>query len=186
MSQKCKIPLATVLSRVMMVREVAPKIGSIIYRLPQQEKLKIETLLKKLKDGYKLNAYEKEDDNIKTSEVLLMETDEGKNDRKRKLEGKTSEMGKEHGKLNVKKSKKIKKAIDVSNPNRMLRYNPDIEVLNEDPLFEGDEEVPFVSSLAHSKLAIRAVLTDDMKLLADCKNNNKQVHSIHIKRYFLF
>ena len=182
MSQKCKIPLTTVLSRVVMVRELAPKIGSIIYRLPQREKLKIETLLKKLKDGYKLNAYEKEDDNIKTSEVLLMETDDGKNNRKRKLEEKISKTGKEHGSLNMKKSKKIKKMIDLTNPNRMLRYNPDIEVLDEDPLFEGDEEVPFVSSLAHSKLAIRAVLTDDMKLLTDCKKNTKQVHSIHIKR----
>ena len=182
MSQKCKIPLATVLTRIMMVREVAPEKTNIIHRLPQQEKMKIETLLKKLKDGYKLNAYEKEDDNMKTSEVLLMETDDGRTNRKRKLDSTMSKKEKKCGKQNAKQSKKVKKMIDLSNPNRMLRYNPDVEVLNEEPLFEGDEEVPFVSSLAHSKLAIRAVLTDNMKLLKDCKSNIKQVHSIHIKR----
>ena len=111
-----------------------------------------------------------------------METDDGETNRKRKLDSTTSKKEKKCGKQNAKQSKKVKKMIDLSNPNRMLRYNPDVEVLNEEPLFEGDEEVPFVSSLAHSKLAVRAVLTDNMKLLKDCKSNIKQVHSIHIKR----
>ena len=44
------------------------------------------------------------------------------------------------------------------------------------------ENVPFVSSLAHGKLAIRAVLTNDMKLLEQCNQNLKEINSLFVKR----
>ena len=64
----------------------------------------------------------------------------------------------------------------------MLKANHDIKVWSKDPLFEVNEDIPFVSSLGHSKLAIRAVLTNDMKLLEECRKNTRQVHSIHVER----
>ena len=37
-------------------------------------------------------------------------------------------------------------------------------------------------SLTHSKLAIQAVLTNDMKLLERCKDNGKEIYSLFVKR----
>ena len=66
----------------------------------------------------------------------------------------------------------------------MLKPNHDIKVWTKDLLFEMNEDVPFVSSLSHSKLAmaIRAVLTNNMKLLEECSKNTKQVHSMSVMR----
>ena len=184
MSQKDKIYLASVITKVTMIREVTPETGKILYRLPEKEKLKVESRLSKLKEGYTLNAYEKENETNKTSEVLLMEIEGEKPNRKRKLnnvKAKKNRTGKEK-KMKKPNAVKIKKIIDKSNPNRTLKPNHDIKVWTKDPLFETNEDIPFVSSLGHSKLAIRAVLTNDMKLLEECKKNTKQVHSIHVER----
>ena len=66
MSQKDKMDLASVITKVTMIREVAPKTGKVLYRLPEKEKLKVESRLSKLKEGYTLNAYEKEYETNKT------------------------------------------------------------------------------------------------------------------------
>ena len=184
MSQKDKIDLASVITKVTMIREVAPKTGKILYRLPEKEKLKVESKLSKLKEGYTLNAYEKEDETNKTSDVLIMEIEGEKPNRKRKLnvaKAKKNRAGKEK-KMKKVKAVKIKKIIDKSNPNRKLKPNHDIQVWTKDPLFEMNEDVPFVSSLGHSKLAIRAVLTNNTKLLEECRKNTKQVHSMSVIR----
>lgn len=43
----------------------------------------------------------------------------------------------------------------VKPPNWKLKPNPDVPEWIVDPLFETNEEVPFVSSVVHSKLLIR-------------------------------
>ena len=50
-----------------------------------------------------------------------------------------------------------------------------MHVWQHNPLLEGDDPVPFVSSTAHSKLVIRAVLRDDQELLKACIADKKQV-----------
>ena len=58
-------------------------------------------------------------------------------------------------------------------PNWRLKPNPAIKVLELDPLLETKTDLPFVNAHAHGKLAIRAVLMRDYKLLAECCNNTK-------------
>ena len=72
--------------------------------------------------------------------------------------------------------------IDKSDPNWRLKPNHNVTVLEKDPLFESDEDVPFVSSIAHSKLAIRAVLLKDMNMLKTVVNDVKQVHNPNVVR----
>ena len=52
----------------------------------------------------------------------------------------------------------------------------------KDPLYESLEEVPFVSSSAHSRLIIRAVLQNNKKLLQDLVKNKDQIYSLHVQR----
>ena len=55
-----KLELSSLLARVKMVREK----DSRLLRLPKAEKLRLELLLKRLKDGYKLQAYDKDHDQV--------------------------------------------------------------------------------------------------------------------------
>ena len=66
MSQKDKIDLASAITKVTTIREVALKTEKVLYRLPEKEKIKVESKLSKLKEGYTLNAYEKEYETNKT------------------------------------------------------------------------------------------------------------------------
>ena len=54
-----KLELSSLLARVKMVRD------SGLLRLPNAEKLRLESLLKKLEDGYKLHAYDKDHDQVR-------------------------------------------------------------------------------------------------------------------------
>eukprot|EP00092_Neocalanus_flemingeri_P072035 GFUD01088588.1.p1 GENE.GFUD01088588.1~~GFUD01088588.1.p1 ORF type:complete len:398 (+),score=109.31 GFUD01088588.1:215-1408(+) len=202
MEERAKIDLRSVIAKVTMIREKESRSGKTLYRLPEKEKLKIENILKQLKEGFKLNAYEKENFNEKTSEVLLMEMDEQVTNRKRKFMEENPKRGQtkatkkvRNGKNGTKKEKvnkakklkktkewKEKKKVDRTDPNRRLKPNPNVKVWTKDPLFEMKEKVPFVSGLAHSKLAIRAVLTNDMKLLEQCKDNGMQIYNLFVKR----
>ena len=68
-------------------------------------------------------------------------------------------------------------------PNWKLKPNAAVAVWSEDPLFESSaEEAPFVSSAAHGKLAIRAVLTADPGLLRRCVADKKRIHSVDVGR----
>jgi len=58
------------------------------------------------------------------------------------------------------KKKAAKKAdTPKRHPNSRLKPNEAVKVLKKDPFFETKGDVPFVSSVIQSKLAIRAVLT---------------------------
>ena len=80
----------------------------------------------------------------------------------------------------VKKEKKPK--IDRSNPNWKLKSRPDIKVWKDDPLFQTNEDVPFVSSLSHSHMITRAVMMNDMKLLKKCIDDRKVISRINPRR----
>ena len=175
-----KIPLASVIGRLTIVRQVGDQDNKISYRIPEKEKLKTEMHLKKLKEGFKINAYEKGTGAIGKT---MMEVDDDNKPSKRKRSEKQANLKQKAKKRKLEpKIVKTKQIEDKSNPNRKLKPNADVLVWSKDPLFEQNDEVPFVSSIAQSRLAIRAVLTNNLKLLEKCKKDTKQVHSIHTIR----
>ena len=151
-------------------------------RLPEKEKKKIDSLLARIRNGLQLTlegARVKEEKKEKNGEKTKV-------GRKRKIEPnkKEKETKKKTRKVvsNAKKSKITKTLVDKTNPNWRLKPNPAISVWEKDPLFETKEKVPFVSSLAQSKLAIRAVLVSDLKLLEEVVKDERKVHDPNIKR----
>ena len=58
-----KVQLSSLLARVKMVREAG------FLRLPQAETLRREMQLKKLEEGYKLLAYDKDHDQIRYTQI---------------------------------------------------------------------------------------------------------------------
>ena len=201
-SHVSRIFLASVLSRVNLVREA----GTPLLRLPEVERKRLELLLKSLAEGFTLQAYDKEHNQVRTTDILVMER-EGEEEpapRKRKIkdQGKrNSKVSKKKARLANGKAQKVKKKektrvkakkvtikkppkekVDKSNPNWRLKPNPNAPDWTSDPLFEGKELLPFVSSLSHSKLLHRAVLTKDLKLLQSCIKNTEEIHSLHCTR----
>ena len=63
-----------------------------------------------------------------------------------------------------------------------MKSRPDIKVWKDDPLFQTNEDVPFVSSLSHSHLITRAVMMNDMKLLKKCIDDRKVISRINPRR----
>ena len=80
------VHLASVLGRVALIRDngdkgAARKKSDILYRLPAKEKLKIEKILKLKNAGYRLNVYEKDYNEERTCDILVMEPpDDGEDD----------------------------------------------------------------------------------------------------------
>ena len=77
----------------------------------------------------------------------------------------------------AKPKKEKKPPVDKSDPNWRLKRRNDVTVWEKDPFFEtksDDASFPFVSSTAHSRLAITAVLTkgDIIVYSGDLKSNN--------------
>ncbi|CAF5187269.1 unnamed protein product, partial [Rotaria magnacalcarata] len=66
--------------------------------------------------------------------------------------------------------------------NRSLKENTIVTNYQEEPFFEDNLPVPFISSFVQSKLAIRAVLINDSKLLKSLINDVDHVCSIHVNR----
>ena len=202
MEVRDKINLGSVITSIKMMRMKDMLSGKIVYRIPEKEKMKVEKILTKLKQGFTLNAYEKEDSSEKTSDVLLMEMEDNTPNRKRKhpneiketkqpngrkskkeIKAKTNKIKtKNRSKIKRNKKQKLMTKVDRTDPNRRLKPDFNIKVWTKDPLFEMKEYIPFVSSIAHSKLAIRAVLTGDLKLLEQCKENGKEITSLFVKR----
>ena len=85
-------------------------------------------------------------------------------------------------KATVKKIKPSPKVVVKKPLNWKLVPNPEVKVLEKDPLFDGAEAMPFISSTANSKLVIRAVLTGNDALLKECIANRKDIHTLNIKR----
>ena len=181
-----RIPLESVICKVVVLRQKNEK----TYKLPDTERIKVETVLEKIRTGFKINLYKNEKPKIEKESDDDDDDDEDKPlvSRKRKLQPKKKITKKEMKKKKQQKGgpkKKIKlekKKIDKSNPNWRMKPNHDIEVWDQDPLFETRENVPFISSLAHSRLVHRAVILKDDKMLREVINNTKQVHSLNMVR----
>ncbi|CAH1779903.1 unnamed protein product [Owenia fusiformis] len=81
----------------------------------------------------------------------------------------------------LQKARKIKqqaqKAKGPLDPNRMLKPNNNIKVLDKDLLYETRQPLPFISSSAQSRLCIRAAILNDKKMLQEMIDNRKQVYS---------
>ncbi len=142
----------TVLDKVKLVKAATKG----FYLLPPSQKKLILNTLKRLDDS--------EDEGI--------DSEDEERPKKRKAKAAAEE-------------KKVKKRAksEPKLPNWRLKPNEAIRVWDRDPLFESlDEEVPFVSSVAHSKLAIRAVLCDDVGLLKRCFADRGRMHDIDVSR----
>ena len=184
-----KISFGSVVTRVTLLRVQASDDGRgrrTTFRLPEKENKKVESLLGRIKNGLQLSL-----EGAKVLEEKVEKSGEKpKAERKRKIEpNKKGEKATKKKKKNDSKGKKIKMSktskaavVDKTNPNWRLKPNPAITVWEKDPLFETKEKVPFVSSLAQSKLAIRAVLVSDLKLLEQVVKDDKTVHDPNIKR----
>ena len=193
-----RLHLGSIISKVTMLPE-----SKGLLRLPEREKLRLERMLQKLQDGFKLHAYEKDHDQVRTIDVVLMEKegyelDKKKNGTKRKMvsqkiktpnkKAKISETVKGKNKSVKSNTKKVtakkppKPKVDKTNPNWRLIPNTKAPGWESDPLFNTKTTIPFVSSLSQSKLVIRAVLTKDIKLLQKCVKNTEEIFSLHTKR----
>ena len=119
MEEKVKIDLRSVLTKITMIREKDELSGKTLYRLPEKEKIKVEQMLTKLKQGFKLNAYEKQISTEKTSDVLLMEVEGEVNNRIRK-----------HPRGNKQKQQIIMKdrKVQTQNKNRKLERKRKLEL----------------------------------------------------------
>ncbi|CAF3795485.1 unnamed protein product [Adineta steineri] len=87
------------------------------------------------------------------------------------------------------KKKKTKKPVRVRktqlfkvHSNSTLEENSAVKVYDKEPFFEDNLSVPFISSFVQSKLAIRAVLLDDTKLLKSLIDDVDHVCSVHVNR----
>ena len=182
---KDRINIECVVSRVTVLREKKSDDGKIVFKLPEKESKRVQKMVEIVKNGSKINAY------YDTSAIEMDDEDEPLIGRKRKIDkevknrcyrNKALIKSKEIKKPKKKLEKLKKPKIDKSDPNWRLKPNIKVCVLEKDPLFESDDEVPFVSSIAHSKLAIRAVLLNDMKMLKKVVNDVRQVHNPNVVR----
>ena len=187
--------LASVISKVKLIREKNKDTSDHLYKLSEIEKIKLLKMLKDIQSGSKLNAY---DDAVYGRSPIRLECGETENKklygRKRRLglhakvastvniEKKDSKAKKrkvEKGKVEIRSKKP---AIDKSNPNWRLKPNNNITVWQLDPLYESKEEIPFISSIANSRLAIRAVRTNDIKMLKTVVEDVTKVHNPFVKQ----
>ncbi|GAB1609603.1 poly [ADP-ribose] polymerase tankyrase-like isoform X2 [Argonauta hians] len=145
------------------------------YRLPLSQQRHAEQALKKvlnLERGLPLNEGIEDEEPVNKKKKVESSPKPVKPQPSAK-EAKVSQKGK--GK--EKKSSKQKKGGKRKDLDQKMTPNTDIEVLEKDPFFETNETVPFISSHANGKLAIRAVLLNDMALLKSLKYGLDYVRS---------
>ncbi|CAL1296048.1 unnamed protein product [Larinioides sclopetarius] len=63
-----------------------------------------------------------------------------------------------------------------------LHPNPKVTVFEKDPTFETNIQIPYVSSSAHSKLLIRAILLKDINMLQNLIKDTTQICSLNTYR----
>ncbi|KAF8788729.1 Poly [ADP-ribose] polymerase tankyrase like protein [Argiope bruennichi] len=63
-----------------------------------------------------------------------------------------------------------------------LHPNPKVTVFEKDPTFETNIQIPYVSSSAHSKLLIRAILLKDINMLQSLIKDTTQICSLNTYR----
>ena len=193
MVYKDRIDIQSILTKVKIFRENCNyHFGKYMYALPQKEISKVMNIIEKIENGFKVNAY---DDTLDGPSGIKMEEDVpvdniGKRKRKNESVKSPKNVKKSSKKANdyVSKSKKRKivkppkvKIDRKLNPNWKLKPNPDIKVWEKDPFLETNEEIPFVSSVAHSKLTLRAVNLNNMKLLKSFVDDVNQVHNPNVE-----
>ena len=186
-----RISFGSVITRVTLLRvqdSDESRRRKTTFRLPEKEKGKVASLLARIKNGLQLTlegakVTEEKNDKIGEKPKAGRKRKIEPNKKRKKATGKTKKVDSKAKKSKMSKtSKAAVSVVDKTNPNWRLKPNPAIPVWEKDPLFETKEKVPFVSSLAQSKLAIRAVLVSDMKLLEHVVKDHSKVHDPNIKR----
>lgn len=81
-----------------------------------------------------------------------------------------------------KEVKKEGKGEKKKGPDKNLKPNLKIKVIEKDPLFETKDHVPFISKMAHTKLVFRAVLQNDVELLKQLLEDDQHVHDVKIPK----
>ncbi|KAL3874859.1 hypothetical protein ACJMK2_037816 [Sinanodonta woodiana] len=106
----------------------------------------------------------KKGQNKKASESVKKKTAKGKEKQKEKKKSPTASKEKKSG------------------PDKQLKPNPKIKVMEKEPFFETNELVEFMSKNSYGKLAIRAINLNDMKLLQSLTEDTERVHSLELKK----
>ncbi|XP_052057851.1 poly [ADP-ribose] polymerase tankyrase-like isoform X2 [Mytilus californianus] len=100
-------------------------------------------------------------------------TPKTKSDKKEKKD--TKKTPKKDGKKEGKSDKK-------RGPDKNLKPNLKIKVIEKDPLFETKDHVPFISKMSHTKLVFRAVLQNDMELLKQLLEDDQHIYNVQIPK----
>lgn len=162
-----------------------------IYRLPANEKKRVETILDRALRVEKgiATADEVEEEALEDAKDLQEEDDDDDEDdddepptpksRKRTPKTQKAQKAKKTPAPTPAQKKKLKekekalkekkkgkekpaKQTKIKGPDRNLKPNPKIKVLEKDPFFETNEKVPEISALMTSKFAFRAVNTNSL------------------------
>ncbi|GFO49165.1 poly [ADP-ribose] polymerase [Plakobranchus ocellatus] len=186
------------------------KISKDSYRLPANEKKRIETILDRALRVEKgiATADEVEEEAMEEMESAKNqeedeeeeEDDEDEPPKNRKSTKKATAKAKKAANPTPAEKKKLKekekrikekeKAKEKASktkgkgkgPDRNLKPNPKIKVLEKDPFFETKEKVPEVSALMTSKLAFRAINTDSLDDLKAILERTEGVTNFQISR----
>ena len=118
-----RIPLESIISRVVILRQKDQNNGLVTFKLPEKERIKVENVLAKIKNGYKINLYENEE-----KPSLEMEVDDDYDSGIEEAEKKTTRKRKrkmEKGKSLKSKSRKQRqpKCWEDGNPFMMDTIN---------------------------------------------------------------
>ncbi|XP_012940910.1 poly [ADP-ribose] polymerase tankyrase [Aplysia californica] len=175
------------------------KKSRLTHFLPPEEKLAICHLLKQVEDveGGKISVDDVDDD---VAEVVQIEEPPPKKPKivksasqklrekavKQALKKKTSgakaekpkqkRAAKKKGEAEPKRKKAVKKVNELE-----LHPRPDIKVLDKDPLFETDANMPYVSKRANSRLVFRAIYLKDNKMLGKLLKDGNRMRDLLYK-----
>ncbi|XP_064602038.1 poly [ADP-ribose] polymerase tankyrase-like isoform X2 [Liolophura sinensis] len=191
--------LECVLSNVRMER-----IAKDTYRLPHSEQTRAEGILKKalnvekglpIDDGVEEveEVHEEDEEEAEEEKDEPEEPPKAKKSRmdspKRAKQSSAKAVKASKGsrqKVKVKSGRQKRKAEAVEQkrkgPDRHLQPDPRIRVLDKEPFFETKEKLPFISKQVEGKLAIRAVLVNDMVLLKSLKDDHNKVYTLDCPR----
>ncbi|XP_067682285.1 poly [ADP-ribose] polymerase tankyrase-like [Haliotis asinina] len=103
--------------------------------------------------------------------------------KKSKLSQQRKEKDKKKGKGKEKRKKETKKKeAKKKGPDRNLKPNPKIKVLEKNLFFETKDKIPFISVPVKSRQVIRAVLTKDIDLLKSLIASENDVYRLDVTR----
>ncbi|KAL4238217.1 hypothetical protein ACF0H5_002929 [Mactra antiquata] len=157
------------------------------YRLPGKEKKRVEEILNKALKKERGEPIEdlvipmSDDDD--EEEEFEPDSDEDESPKKSKSRKSLPPPKDKKAKVKLDKGKKVspskkEKTEKKKGPDRALKPNPKIKILEKEPFFETREKVDFVSKSNKGKLAIRAVLLNDKKLLQSLMDDKETVYKL--------